>query len=743
MGDMVDDPQTWRAALASMDLPACASDGEGRLVFFNAAAVRLWGCAPAKDARWCDGLNMYRRGQPVDAATCILAQCIREGRNVEESDIEVVAADGTRKRVTLQAVPVMRNGSAVGAFAFAYESVSRRDLELVRGRLTAIVQSSDDAIVSTDLDGVITSWNAGASRLYGYSAEEVIGQPVSILIPECQGDEEPEVLARVRRGVVVDHYETYRRRKDGSQVAVSLSVSPMVDESGVIVGASKIARDVSESYAADMVRSQLAAIVESSSDAIVSKDLTGRIVTWNRGAERVFGYAASEVIGKPITILIPFERLDEEPEVLRRIARGESIEHFETVRRHKNGSLLDISLTVSPIRDRQGKIVGASKIARDISDRKYVERQLALADQRKDEFLATLSHELRNPLAPLRTSIDFLSANPETSSSSQRSLEVMRRQVDHLVHLVDDLLEISRISRGTITLKTELLALGTILQDAIDISRPLIDSRNHHLDVSIHEKDLMVSGDRVRLVQVFSNLLNNAAKFTEPGGAISVSLQSDSESALVRIQDTGIGLPAGELSSIFEMFTRLKSESSGLGVGLSLVKSIVEMHGGTVAVRSEGVGQGSTFTVRLPVQVSPLEHVRAAGVPAVDPPPTRRLLVVDDNRDAAEALSALLTLLGHDVSVAYDGMQALAACEQSVPEIALLDIGLPGMSGYDLAQAMRDRPWGEGITLVALTGWGQAGDQQRAQEAGFDHHLVKPVHVQRLLQLLQEPRRIR
>ncbi len=726
-----DDTGAWRTVLDYVDAPVVACDLTGRLTYFNPAAVQFWGGRPQPGATWCQGLHLWRDGRRVDARNCLLAEAIREEREACDDNIEFEGGDGVRRRIAVRAAPMRRQGTIIGAFAVARDSVDRRALGLARERLTAIVQSSDDAIISTDIDGVITSWNEGAHRLYGYVAEEMIGRPMSLLIPTDRADEEPGVLGRVLSGATIDHYETFRRRKDGTEVAVSLSVSPVHDDAGVIVGASKIARDVSERHAADLVRSRLAAIVESSDDAIVSKDLHGIITTWNRGAERLFGYAASEAVGKPITILIPPERLDEEPQVLGRIVQGESIEHFETLRRHKNGALLDISLTVSPIRNRLGVIVGASKIARDITERKRAERQLALADQRKDEFIATLSHELRNPLAPLRTSIEVMRTQLDLPPTTQSLVYIMRRQVDHLVRLVDDLLEVSRVSRGTVVLEKVTLLLDDVLRDAVEISRPLIESSAHQLTVALRPGRYGIVGDRVRLVQVFSNLLNNAAKFTPKGGVITLDLQALEQEAIVRIADTGVGIPSDDLENIFGLFTQLaqRHSSGGLGVGLSLARRLVEMHGGSVRASSEGVGHGTTFIVRLPLNlglgtvISPVLDMPRQGAAA------RCVMIVDDNQDAADSMAALLTLLGHRIHVAYTAEAALVLGDRVQPEIALLDIGLPGMSGYELAQQIRGRDWGGRAMLVAITGWGQDGDRRRAKAAGFNHHLVKPVRI--------------
>lgn len=745
----------WQKLFEQLPAAAYGCDAEGRVIFFNQAAAALWGREPelGRDL-WCGAWRIYRPdGSHLPLDQCPMALTLRDQRAVRDVEIVIERPDGSRRRVMPHPQPVYdAHGAFAGAFNLLLDITDYKEGDELRGRLTAIIHSSDDAIISKSLNGIITSWNRGAERLFGYTAEEAIGRSITMLIPEDRIDEEPEVLARIRRGETIDHYETVRRRKDGSMINISLTVSPMTNTQGRIIGASKIARDISERKDADHARNMLAAIVQSSDDAIISKDLRGIITSWNRGAQRLFGYTALEAVGQSITMLIPPERIEEEPHVLSRIVRGESIEHFETVRRHKSGALLDISLTVSPIINAQGKIIGASKIARDISERKRAEKALADADRRKDEFLATLAHELRNPLAPLRTSLDYLRQSGLGTAPPAQVIEIMGRQVDHMVRLIDDLLEISRISRGAIELKQETLRLSDAVGDAIEISRPMIEPRGHRLEISLAPDALQVHGDRVRLAQVFANLLNNAAKFTPPGGTIRLSLERQKGIAVVRVSDTGSGIPQDKLEDIFEMFTQVRGSaqaaSGGLGVGLSLVRRLLQMHRGTVQAHSAGPDLGSEFTVRLPLAVAvtqpeaPPPSPLLLANPGADPTPRavpRRVLLVDDNRDAVEAMAMLLESLGHEVHVAYNGPDGLAQAEALRPEVVLLDIGMPGMSGYDVAGALRLQPWGKSLRLIALTGWGQSTDRARTAEAGFDHHLVKPIDFDSLEQLLTAP----
>lgn len=485
----------------------------------------------------------------------------------------------------------------------------------------------------------------------------------------------------------------------------------------------------------------LGAIVVSSDDAIISTTLESVIQTWNEGAERLFGYSAEEAIGQPITMLIPPERQDEESTILARLRRGERIEHFETIRVAKDGRPIDISLSVSLIRNRDGKISGASKVARDITQRKRAEAALREADRRKDEFLATLAHELRNPLAPIRNSLNILRMTTSNDPTAERVYEMMERQVNHMVRMVDDLMEVSRITRGLIELRKEEVDLAAIIRSAVETSQPIIEAGEHQLAITLPSEPILLKGDAVRLSQVFANLLNNAAKYTDRGGQIWLSVKQEKNEVVVTVRDTGIGISAPMLPKIFDMFMQADRSThrsqSGLGIGLTLVKKLVELHDGSISVCSDGPGKGSEFIVRLPVDAIPKERTTK---PAVgqrgDRLPQRRVLVVDDNKDSAASMGMLLKFLGTDVQVAYDGATALAAIESYRPDVVLLDIGMPGMDGFEVARQVRQRAEFDGTMLIALTGWGQAEDRQRTQMAGFDHHLVKPADITTLQSLL-------
>jgi PAS domain S-box-containing protein len=378
-------------------------------------------------------------------------------------------------------------------------------------------------------------------------------------------------------------------------------------------------------------------------------------------------------------------------------------------------------------------------VFRDVSERKAAEEALHEADRLKDEFLATLAHELRNPLAPIANSLQILRICGDDPMIIE-SCEVMERQVNHMVRLVDDLLEVSRITRGSIELRKTPTDLATVLRGALDLSQPLIDLLGHWLSISLPEEPVPLWGDVVRLGQVFSNVLNNAAKYTDRRGRIWLDARREGDEVVVSVRDTGIGISPEDLPKIFDMFAQADRASDhargGLGIGLTLARRLAEMHGGTITAHSEGLGKGSEFTVRLPVAAARQDQPESLNGSATSGVIARRVLVVDDNEDAALSLAKLLKALGTNVETAHDGPTALQIVERSHPEVVFLDIGMPGMDGMEVARRIRQQPECGYVTLVAVTGWGQAGDRRRTREAGFDYHLVKPADVRDLRSLL-------
>jgi PAS domain S-box-containing protein len=474
--------------------------------------------------------------------------------------------------------------------------------------------------------------------------------------------------------------------------------------------------------------------------AIFMLDPDGYIVSWNAGAERLKGYKATEIIGKHFSVFYPPDKIAEKwPEQELVMARADGRFEDEGWRIRKDGSRFWANVVITTLYDRHGVHRGFSKITRDMTERKRVEA-LELAERRMTEFLAILSHELRNPLAPIRNAVSIMQMMDLEDEHLRWAVEVIDRQATHMTRLVEDLLEVSRVTNNTIKLKHERFDLRDMAARAIESSQPLIDARNHTLTLSLPEKPIPVEGDPTRITQVVLNLLNNAAKYTPEGGLITLTIEEDGGEGTIRVRDNGIGITADFLPRMFDLFIQggrsLDRSEGGLGIGLTLVQRLVEMHHGTVSATSEGPGQGSEFVVRLPL---------AAGTGQSDgsaqkahrsfEPGDIRVLVVDDNQDIATTMSKLLSILGYQVRSVNDGAAALACVAEFRPDIVLLDIGLPTMTGYDVARKIRTMPEGASTTLIAITGYGQEEDRRRIREAGFSHHLVKPVdsHVLRAL----------
>ncbi len=645
--------------------------------------------------------------------------------------------DGDLRSVALQ------NAKAI----LAARHQAERDLAAERERLRITLASIGDAVISTDEAGRVRSMNRVAETLTGWTEAEAAGKTLleifRIVNQHTREPAENPAEKALREGVVVGlAHHTVLISRDGTERPIDDSAGPMLDESGIPVGVVLVFRDVTERRRDEEALAHLAAIVESSEDAIVSKTLDGLIRTWNAGAERLFGFTAEEAVGRPITIIIPADRLDEEREILARLSRGERIEHFETIRHSKGGRRIDVSLTVSPIRDSYGRIIGASKIARDVTERRMVEEALRDADRRKDEFLALLAHELRNPLAPLRNGLEIMRLASDDPAAVAESREIMDRQLTHMVRLIDDLLDISRISRNKMELRRRRVLLADVISAAVETARPILETAGHELTISLPPQSVPLDADLTRLAQVFGNLLNNSAKYSAKGGHIWITAQRQGDLVSVAVRDTGIGIPATAMPNIFELFSQVDSSieraTGGLGIGLALVKGLVEMHGGTVEAMSPGPDQGSTFTVTLPVLRAPLESSaeQQSGREPDPAEPKRRLLVVDDNRDSAGSMATMLRLLGNEVRLAHDGIEAVEVAEQFAPQAILMDIGMPKLNGYEATRRIREQPWGKSITIIALTGWGQEMDRAKSKEAGCDGHLVKPVLLADLEKLL-------
>ncbi|MDB6135098.1 MAG: two-component hybrid sensor and regulator [Verrucomicrobiales bacterium] len=495
------------------------------------------------------------------------------------------------------------------------KTASAAELETI---LAAIVSCSDDAIIATNLDGIVQSWNPAAERIFGYAPEEIIGKPLTVLFSEDRLAEEEAILAKLQRGERIDHVNTVRLHRDGHPVAVSVTITPIWNADGHVIGASKACREISAQSA---LEGMCKAIISSSDDAIISKNLDGVVQSWNPSATRIFGYTAEEMIGKSITVLFPEDRLDEETRIMEHIRRGQRVDHFETVRIRKDGRKIEVSVTFSPVTDATGKVAGVSKVARDITGIKRHLRELEALLARetaaraeaervgrmKDDFLSTLSHELRSPLSAILGWASMLSSSGGHVEEEElrEGLESIERSARSQARLIDELLDISQIINGKLCLDLQEIDPAPAITSAIESVRPAADARGIRITPLLDPSFCRVKGDLKRLQQVFWNLLSNAAKFTPPGGRIQVLLQRVNSHVEITVSDNGQGIPREFLPQLFHRFSQEETDSTrrhgGLGLGLAIVKSIVELHGGTVTASSPGIGQGSSFTVALPL----------------------------------------------------------------------------------------------------------------------------------------------
>jgi PAS domain S-box-containing protein len=723
----------------------------------------------------------------VDADTIDgILRRLRSGETVRNCEARMRCRDGSIKHVLIDSSVLWDNGRFVHTRCFTRDITEQKRAEETRLRLAAIVESSEDAIIGKDLQGTIISWNRGAETLYGYTAEEIVGRPVSVLIPPDHQDDFPLIMERLRRGERIEHYETVRICKDGRRVDVALSVSPIRTADGKIQGASKIARDITPRKRAEAaVRRQTerlrllweaAAVLLTADDPDAMLRKVHAMIGPHLGVDAYVSYMTDES-GAALR-LSSYEGVSpQSAPALARLDFGEGVAGTAAVQRrpvvatHIQQSddantrplkALGIRACVCQPLLVGDRLLGTLSLASRTKDRfddeevafieticQYVtvacERLRLLnesreAGLRKDEFLAMLAHELRNPLAPIRSAVKVLNFKGSAVPEARWSREIIERQVQHLTRLVDDLLDISRITRNKLVLQKSRIELAEVIAGAAESSRPLIEQCGHELFVALPSRAVYVDGDAVRLSQVVQNLLNNAAKYTERGGRIWLTAERQDDSVVIRVKDTGVGIPRDTLPRLFEMFYQadrsLERAQSGLGVGLALVRRLVEAHGGRVEARSEGVGKGSEFIIHLPVMVGTADVVVPPTAPAERTVSGLRILVADDNRDSADLFALFLGLMGNDVHTAYDGVAAVEEAERFTPDAVLLDIGMPRLNGEDACRRMRATPWGKNAVLIAVTGWDHEENRRRIFDAGFDAHLVKPVDPTEVSELL-------
>ncbi len=645
-------------------------------------------------------------------------------------------------------------GRLMGFSMIARDSTARREQELLLRQSEArfrrlIAGVKDYAIFMLNPQGIVQTWNAGAAHIKGYSAEEIIGSHFSRFYPPDaikRGLPETELHGATMQGRFED--EGWRIRKDGSRFWANVIITAVRNEAGHLIGFSKITRDLTERrrHEDELRKSEerFRLLVDGVTEyAIMMLDSEGFVTSWNVGAERIKGYKSREVLGKHVSYFYPSEAvLANTPWEHLRVARDKGRVMEEGWRLRKDGTLFWANSVITSLRDQDGRPYGFAKVTQDLTQRRHAE---ALADtaQRMHEFIAMLAHELRNPLAPIRNAVALMGRK----GLKDPKLESMRQTIDRqsmlMKRLLDDLLDVNRIARGQFSIEREPVDVRDVLARAVETSRPLIDSRRHRLEVHVPDQPARVLGDALRLTQAFVNLLNNAAKYTPEGGSIKVSASVRGAEIEVRVMDNGAGIESDMLEKVFDLFVQVdstvKNSLGGLGVGLALVRRVVELHGGNVHARSEGKTHGAEFIVRLPLSIEQNQVIGSTRErQAPGSIPVLRVLIVDDNRDAADSLNLLLVSMGQKVCVAYDGQCAVSAAKTFKPDVVLLDIGMPEMSGYEVARALRTDASTAEAALVAVTGWGQEADRERAKEAGFTHHFVKPISEETLRLILTE-----
>jgi PAS domain S-box-containing protein len=614
---------------------------------------------------------------------------------------------------------------------------------------SSLVQAIEDyAIFLLDATGHIVSWNVGAQKLKGYTEREIVGQHFSRFYTEeavARGWPTYELEQAALTGRFED--EGWRVRKDGTTFWSNVVITAIRNEAGEVTGFAKITRDLTaqRAYLEALRQSEerFRLLVDSVKDyAIFMLDPQGFVVSWNSGAARIKGYTHDEIIGRHFSLFyLPEEAAAGKPARELAIARQIGVVEDEGWRVRKDGTTFWANVNITAVYDATKRLRGFAKVTRDLTERRRRE-ELERSGERMREFLATLAHELRNPLAPVRNAVGAMQLETGLSPVIVHSRDLIDRQVTHLTRLVDDLLDIGRIMSDKVELRIARVDLAELIVRAVEAAQPFADARNQRIVTHVPDEPVVIRGDMIRLVQVVQNLLHNASKFSPNDSRIEVVGRVDFQMAVLEVRDPGCGIPVRSLDKIFELFAQEKESQSlgegGLGIGLTLCKSLVEMHGGSIVASSEGAGLGSMFTLSLPLagaQSEPDSDTATEAAPEVAP---LRILVVDDNCDSADSLAMLLELKGHEVRVGYGGEQAVQTAPRFAPHLALIDLSMPAMDGYATLAALRTMPELVGTMFAAMTGFGHASDLERSRAAGFHSHLVKPVEMARLDALLAQ-----
>ena len=725
---------------------------DGTILRANRAELEMLGYSPDEYV----GHNIADFHADADVIGTIL-QRLQAVDQLHDYPARLRCKDGSIRDVVIHSSVLFADGRFVHTRCFTRDVTdykrAEKALRQSEGRFRALMEQAPLSVQIFSPDGQTIWVNRAWMALWGVTLDQIADYKI-LEDPQLEAKGVLPYLRRAFAGESVavpairyDPNETLpdRTRFEDPVRWVSAVAYPLKDESGKVLEVVLIHEDITAQRRADSAlresEEKLRLLADTIPQLAWMARSDGHIFWYNRRWYDYTGTTAEQMEGWGWQAVHDPSVL---PEVLERwkrsIVQGEPFEMVFPLK-DASGQFHPFLTRINPLRDAEGRIVYWFGTNTDVSEIKRMEEALRDADRRKDEFLATLAHELRNPLAPLRNALQILKMPRVDTATAARTHEMMERQVHHLVRLVDDLLDVSRVMRGKIELRNEPVELATIVARAVETAQPLIEVQGHNLEISLPEESLRVNGDPVRLSQVVGNLLTNAAKYTESNGRIRLSARREDGEAVLRVQDEGIGIAPDVLPHVFELFVQADYAATraqgGLGIGLTLVKNLVELHEGRVEARSGGLGKGSEFTIRLPILAENLdEHTEPVNAKDVAPSSGHRVLVVDDNEDAADSFSILLRLQGHEVRVAHDGATALAVADVYRPALIFLDIGMPGMHGYEVARRIRAMPSLKHTLLVALTGWGQLEDRRRSAEAGFHHHLVKPLEWKVVDQLL-------
>ncbi len=601
------------------------------------------------------------------------------------------------------------------------------------GEIVAVVE--DYAIFTMAPSGEILDWNAGAERIMGYPSEEAIGRNSKYFFSEVErANRVPEGILEIAARDGSFSGEGWRQRKDGERFWGHVTITALRVPGGEIQGFLQITRDLTQRRmtmeALRQSEERFRLLVEGVHDyAIFMLDPEGHVMSWNNGARRIKGYEQDEIVGRHFSIFYPEQAKEAAvPTKLLAQALKEGRAEQEGWRMRKDGTRFWGHVLITPLFDHSGELRGYAKITRDLTDRRQAE-SLREAGRRKDAFLATLAHELRNPLAPILPGVDIILRSPGDPEKVAGVASMLKRQVDQMAHLIDDLVDISRITTGKIELRKGQVPFSEVIERALEAIRPIIERQEQELTVDVSSDDLIVEADPHRLSQMLSNLLSNAAKYTPPRGHIRLTVMPDSEAMLrVSVKDDGRGIPLEFQQSIFELFDQGgNGPSEGLGIGLTLVRSLAEMHGGKVSVASGGDGQGSEFVLLLPILLpgEPTSGAVQVAITQPNAPAALRVVVADDSRSAADIMGMFFRMEGFEAAVAYDGEDAVTQARALRPDLVVLDLGMPKIDGFEACKRIR-KMFPQAV-MVALSGWGSREDRRRTSDAGFDEHLVKPV----------------